>query len=453
MLVTAPSRAFADNPLEGTSAAETKACIAPDGNGQDGKGLTVRIVGCTKEIIFKAVEKILPDVSKEVDDVINTACLLLVLVSGIMVLGGRSPPYRELLLNLARIAFVITVTTNVVSNFKTIVGVMDSLIEITTLFDESTMKEVISKNCEVQDNLFGSNNEVSPVWFGIDCALDTIIGGINTGTSINQGAVGFIVTALFSGALGVMVAALGAALIFIMLYALGQALYIYITAIVAISLLVIVAPLFVPCILFNFIMQPVVLFAYLSMLLVALGHVVFTGETSIYKVVAGIDNGGNFGATVSSYYVSDNLGATTMNVNPAKSRVSGGGTVDQGPLGKQTAMSPCGTGGSMFTCLGITPKFDQELAADARAFFKIDQPIKVINWNAAAGSEMEILIAFLSAAMTAYIFLELLKHMPYIGAAVSNSSGGVPVFGTGNLSPTDNVVVKNLQQAFGGGGK
>jgi len=422
-------------------------CINPDGNGNDGKGITVRIVGCVKDLIFDAAEKPMKAVLKVAQPTINIMTVLLVLISGIMIMGARSPPMVEVAKNFAKVVFVVAVTANIMTYFDRITDELDRLVEAVTLINEGDLKDIVGAECPVPDD-----PTVSVVWYGLDCMLDRLVGGVSSSSTLKQGIISLLIACLFAGGMGFLIALLGGFLVFTFIYAVTQALFVYITAIVAIAMLVIVSPLFIPCILFrstqgyftawlgmlfNFFMQPVVLFAYLSMLMLSLGYVLFTSETSIYKTLGG------GGLSSTGHTERATLVSTDVNVNPKTSGITPSGSSSQGLAGQPAAYP--------LLNLLTDPKFEKDFGLNAQSFFKVSQPVQRVKWS--DGQKLQVLISFLSAALTAYIMLELLRSMPYIGNAISKGQGGFESLGTGSISPTDNVIAKNVQSLFSGIGR
>src|SRR5690606_3294993 len=89
------------------------------------------------------------------------------------------------------------------------------------------------------------------IWVYVDCALATLIGGILPGVSLTSGLLGFLVASLFSGATGAIIALMGFLLVVQLLVAIARAVYIYLTAYMAFSLMVVISPFFIPLILFR----------------------------------------------------------------------------------------------------------------------------------------------------------------------------------------------------------
>ena len=473
MLASAPSLAFAAN-TAALNPASARDCITATNN----TGLTVRIVGCTKQIILDATDTVANVVADYAGEVVPLLATLSILFIGVMLMGGHAQ-WNEALLAVVRIAFVTVIIADISTYFTFITDILDEMTNMVTIFNAADIKSFINASCTAIEDAPEPFNSVSPVWFGVDCAIDTIVGGISTG--ISNGMLGFFTTALFSGTIGAVIALAGAFMVYYVFIMLSQALFVYISALVAIALLVIISPLCIPAILFNstrqyftawlgmlfnFVLQPIILFAYLSMMMVAMGNVVFMGENSIVKVVtsgqvdlAQANNAQTFGKYVAKAYTKKSLASAAININPEKASQELGEaelarTGNEGNVLR--SQITCGDN-SGTDCLGTKPKYNESKAISEQNWLKIDQPVNVLDWERLGGVDEEyilkVLISVLSALITIFIFLELLKQLPYIGNAISGGGEGIPAFGTGKFAASENAVLKNLQAVFSGGGK
>ena len=256
-------------------------------------------------------------------------------------------------------------------------------------------------------------------------------------------------------------------------------------------LMVLVSPLFIPLILFratksyfarwlrltaSFIIQPIILFAYLTMLLAAFDTVVFNGPNSLYHAIAGNaannacfsigswlmgGNGGAWGADLprcnqgvcDPAMPGDCASGQCINVNPATgfgicssphpgaycSQALGGQAVTIGAqqVAQTFNLAPDDTGmmGSLGRVVGASGLDWQNgvlrsMGVDQAhpSLMRVDWPMTNVDWNwlatttGAPSVTYYILNLFIVAFMTlatGYIFLTMLDSLPFISAAIS----------------------------------
>jgi len=439
---------------------------------ENGTGLTHRIATCIKTQLIDAATEVASDVYGEVADVINKMATLAVLIAGLAMLGGHRPVWEGPFATAVKVAVVTTIVTNIGAYTNILFDIIEDLVDVVTF-----VPEVVC-----YDPGAGGGGGASKMWHVVDCELDMLMGGINSELDIRKGLVGFLTNALVSGGVGAFVAVMGALLIVMFLMTLIQSLYIFVTAYIALALLMAVCPIFLPMLLFggtrryfdswlsmlfSFILQPVALFAYHSVMLVAFDILIFSGDQSLYSVITkGQSNNNNF-TSIGAYiegkdaYVEGSFFDTTVNIDPNMSQEVLKNEVTelpgyQGPTVKFDEPAGCEGVKNLIDCIGTDYVENNELVRNAQQFFKIDQPVSALDWEKLAGGEpdeyiQEVAIAFLSAAITAYILFSLLHKLPYIGAGISGNSAGVPLFGQGALEPSNNLMKKHLSSMISGG--
>lgn len=461
-------------------------------------GLTKRLVLCIKETIIYGTYKVLVPISDFFSKIIAIVLTLTVALWGVRTATGNRDNvlHKSLLVLAVKIGVVVVFTANFAQDVFDPHGtrgglfgmMMDGIEEILGF-----VTSYISFSTLIKCPAYASTSTGSAiVWDRVDCALETLIGGIfpingrPPGYSLVLGITGFLVLCLFSGPIGVFIALAGFYLIYKLLMALVRALYIYIMAYTAFALMVLISPIFITLILFrttigyfekwyrlciSFILQPIFLFAYLAMLVAAFDSVVFTGPNSLYRVIAGTqmdgkklgypdlftrppDNPADFfvmgeklnNASVGGkpVYAEDNQGNMAIKIDPEQVRRTFGLPVarDAGPVdvvGEIASNAPnWDNPNGIFGYLNPGVK---------KNFFKIDIPNKRIDWNVLAqwssgaancdaictsNYVSRLILAIIMAVIVAYIFFAMLDYLPFIGTGLASDSASFPVLGIKN---------------------
>lgn len=149
----------------------------------------------------------------------------------------------------------------------------------------------------------GTNDEIPNIWARWDCLFSKFLGFV--GGYAAAGIIGFISSWFFKGGVGVaMFFGIGYVIMTILLMAM-RIVYSYIVAIVAVSFIYLLAPLFVPMIFFGqtyqkfatwlklmlaYLLQPMLLALFSILVLTALEFTIFVGPTSLYAAITGNSN-------------------------------------------------------------------------------------------------------------------------------------------------------------------
>jgi hypothetical protein len=483
-------------------------------------GFTKRIVICVKETIITAVYDNLLEISEFFASTIAICCTFAILMWGVQMVGGTATaPGRDAMVLGLKIGGVILFTANFGESvfdpsgtqgglFGLLLDAMEGMLGlVVTYVDISPSVECEYWPMDPGSPFFDSS---LAIWDAVDCSIDSLMGGIFTPISISAGLIGFLVAAFFSSAAGFFIAILGVVLIVMLLLSIARAVYIFITGYMAFALMVLVSPIFITLLLFNgtkayfekwlkltigFMLQPVFIFAYLIMLLAAFDTIVYTGERSLYRAIAGnlIDDPAYFrgvGQWANDYGVY--VGASTGDFGVQSdydSRCSedvNTPTCSGSTYLKKTEAGPRGPVGEIVN-EGVGER-QTEIYRSLKAI-KIDVPIQTIDWdwmliiskyddppaqmealNAQIAYQsanhgapppandplnyvqgyylpyiINIMISGLMAVVTGYIFMTMLKYLPFIGSGISGETLSMPTFGVGKFAPPGQGAMTGLQ--------
>lgn len=445
-----------------------------------GFGLTRRIVPCIKENIIEAVYYFLVPFSQYMANFVAAACTLAVVLWGALMAAGKATaPVRDLAVTCMKIGAVVMFTSNFAGAFGLFLDAIEDMLGYVASFAGYNT----NWNCPMF-----SDPASLYIWDRVDCALETLVGGVFSTFTLSGGIVGFLITCLFSSYVGFFIAILGFYLIMQFLFAVARAMYIFISAYIAFSIMVLISPIFIPLVLFQasksyfekwlrlttgFMLQPIFLFAYLAMLLIAFDEVVYTGQYSLWRIIAPsyLVDDPNFSLgdflLYSGVYAADSKSSSAIKIDPGavQRRFANPQNIDTGTLGTigNTVAGPSDWntgpyGGGIMNSLGLGNSPD-----DLR-FFKVDVNTNGIRWEVLAAWNsypatwyspsdswdvtdylIDLFSRFIMAVITCYIFMILLDQLPFIGAAIAGKPVGLPTFGVGRMAPPGAGFMNNLR--------
>lgn len=279
--------------------------LAQEGSGPTegcnmGQGLVGPIVNCVTAPLEDAATTLFSQLYVALEPAIAGFLVLAVVGFGLKIAsGGVRRPFAEIGVMVAKLAAVIYVLEEFPAWYPEMLKVMEDLLGIVT---EPLLNGVIA--CPEATATTGGISAADNVWARIDCILGTMFG---VGTIITGGSVvaGGLLTTFMGNAfnmtdIGVMVAMAGFGMGLSLFLSVGRAVIGFIAAKLVIAFLVGLAPLFMPFIMlrgtftyFNkwvmgilsYMIQPMVLLAFLCMFIVSLDYAVFRGDYSIATVL------------------------------------------------------------------------------------------------------------------------------------------------------------------------
>jgi hypothetical protein len=503
-----------------------------------GPGLTRRIMPCVKETLLNATNMMLIPFSQYMATTVTVVCTLAIALLGGLLIGGKTTaPFKDSLVLLLKLALISTFSFNFGGFLGLVLNSMDSMLGLfanTIIFSGTFAYSDVIQECPYfrsnPDNYYfgwvvpgrGWTIQQDPpllqIWDGVDCALNSIMGGINSNFSLTMGITGFLLACMGSNMLGFIIGFMGFRLVIQMLWALIRSLYIFIAAYMGICLMVLVSPLFIPAVAFQatrgyferwlktfigFIVQPLILFAYLAMLLTAFDVVIFSGPNSLVKTMIGpdaddpnfrrsyVEGGlGGFGGWMmaNGAYARDYKAPLAVNIHAKRAKMRkdamlAADTMDAGAGGirasrlVRTSEDPTDTMSidtnkqrALLKRLGLGGLVARDAPPGAPMqdkplnYFEFNLPVQVVDWAFLAGQNgfdpenedsvldymLRVFIAFLMAMITGYVFIELLETLPLIGNGIASGSGVVEerALGSGGLAkmgPPGTDFMKNLK--------
>lgn len=300
-----PSYSMAIAAITGDCPADPNAVVA---NCDCYPGLANRMVGCIRQTLHNAAERYFdPDtgIHGAVSDGITGLLVFGVVIYGVMMAAGMVEKINRdsvtLLLKIACIGYFVVNTQMLYDMFLVII---DSL--ATEVFSFSSTTSVL-----------GPCMAKATIWERMDCMVDSIIGikistitsssfqGFNqnlAGDMLQRGMIGTFFQLMKSSSFGFVIGLMGFFFIYAMLFYLVRVLFAFLMSFMSLTFLMIIGPIFIPLVMFRVTkqyfdkwvrliiascLQPILLVAFVTFGVAALDLVIFTGSTSVMRVIAG----------------------------------------------------------------------------------------------------------------------------------------------------------------------
>ncbi len=453
-----------------------------------GSGLTRRVIPCIKENILEATNTFLTPFSVYIADAVAAACTLAVALWGTLLVTGKAQaPTSGFFVLAIKIGAVVLFTSNFGGLFPALLDSLDYMLGVVGNYVINISGLMTNPLCVVPA---GDPVEMM-VWNGMDCLIETLVGGIFSPFSLALGLTGFIFACLFSGSIGFFIAMLGFYMVSQFLFIVARALYIFLSAYIAFAIMVIISPLIIPTILFtatkgyfdkwvrltsSFIIQPIILFAYLSMLAATYNAVVFTAPYSLAYSLAGSD-AGNPGFNIGGWLINKGIYGEKSHMGKAveidpKEIIKNLGKaedLDSGVLatiGERVGASEAQWKSGIFDFLGV----GNSGLADLR-HFKIDVPTTAVDWltltvinnvvfppaHPDAGQPdvityiTQLLLSLAMCCIMVFIMNTLLSFLPFISASILGQPLAMNPMGVGKMAPPGSKAMNNLGNTMGKG--
>ncbi len=280
----------------------------------DGVWLTEAIVDCISYTVREAFTIFITTLYPKISAIVGACVTLAVVIFGTLVASGMiEKSSRDTFVTLFKVACVtyFVQTSTVLWLYDASQGTMDELTGIVWTFGETAGADELCVDT-------GGGGSAGTIWDSVDCALDVIIGlkgvqdgGAAAGTGdtrteggagIGRGLIAFFMMNMANPGFGFFIGLMGLYIIWSFLMALIKAIHTYLASILAISFMFLLSPLFISVLLFkktrqyfdkwcrmigSFILQPVILFAFLSLFMTALDYVLVSGERSLLNAACG----------------------------------------------------------------------------------------------------------------------------------------------------------------------
>lgn len=401
---------------------------------RDGVYLSEYIVTCVRTVVTDAFANFIAGFYPAVEDAIGAAVTLAVLFLGAgLATGMIEKTSRDSFIVLVKIASVLYFV-----QVSTVMWVYESGLDTMSGFTDTVFQfGAGSTDGRCKDN--------DTLWDRVDCMLDAIIGlreeedadapeatgGEETG--IARGMLHFFFSNAFSSGIGLVIGLLGLYVMFSFVMAVIKSIHTYLSAILGMAFILMVMPLFVPFILFkstrnffdkwyriavSFILQPVLLFGFLSLMMIAFEHMLVDGPNSMLCIAMGEDACTEH--AISRYYENHGIYKST--------------TLDQyhdvgfpEERAAEFSQSLRGVGPRM-----ASDRLMSEMGPEAlQTFFTTSRHFDAVDYErladlVGASDEAEIqerlVLSTITLALASFVFLTMLNYIP---AMATDLAGGV----------------------------
>lgn len=414
---------------------------------QDNAYLTEYIVTCVKTVMHDVFSEFVNGFYPYVFGAGQVALILAVTIFGVMIATGAveksSRDSFVLLFKLSCVLFFMKPST-VEEIYGMGIDSMDAMTEIVYTYG----RDWNSQRC--YDNY--------TLWDRVDCMLDVIIGivrqedlaaagksmsssgGSTTSQGVSRGLLYFFFTNMTASSVGFLIGALGFYVTYTFLFALVKSIHTYLAAIMGLSFLLIFMPMFVPMVMFkatrsyfdkwmriavSFILQPVILFAFLSLMMIAMDTMLISGENSFLKTAMGDDadkRNSNINETLDGKGVyTKGAAGNYLQHSDASAGISDPKRTQTGALGVRVEEGASEgqpnrlANDGNFSGLKTTYKtLDYEKLKDA------------VNCGSAEKCMEKLGLSIITIALTCFVFTSMLNYIPNMAADLSGGVYEVP---------------------------
>jgi len=278
----------------------------------DFPGISNRIVKCVRTTLSNASDRFFTGFYPMISRAVTAFITLGVIVYGVMMAMGMVEKIgRDSIVLLLKIAFVAYFVQNTDMLYEWVVSAMDSLSN--SMFSFSNVSHPTAPVCMVK----------ASIWERLDCLMDTMF-GIKTsaaagapaaaggtdatsnenlsGHGLARGMIAFFSSALVSSVPGFIIGIIGFMFMYTMLFFLVKVLFTFLMSYMALLFLMILAPIFIPLVIFkvtkqyfdNWVkliiscaLQPVIIVTFVSFAVAGIDVAVFSGDKSFVRTIAG----------------------------------------------------------------------------------------------------------------------------------------------------------------------
>lgn len=299
-------------------------------------GVTNRIVTCVRTTLQDVMigdgsegsSSFFGDFYALVQKMIAGFLTLAVIIYGILAAYGMmEKPSRDAMMFVVKFAFVTFFILRVDWMYTELTGVMDTMGQAVVGFApaqegvEADRQSVCLR--EMVEATDANEADYTAPWMGMDCLIDSVIGinmvdasktaiGGDTskevgnrlldGTGLARGLLAFLFSSMGTSILGLIVAVIGFLFVYSMVFLIAKALFTYLMGYLGITVLMIVAPIFIPLVLFrktkeffdrwmklviSFTLQPILVLIFITFSIMAVDYAMFSGKYSVVYRIAG----------------------------------------------------------------------------------------------------------------------------------------------------------------------
>lgn len=404
------------------------------------KGIIERVVMCIKDTVRKTIYRFFNEFYPYVAHYTPIGATLAITLFGVYTVSpmGLEKPGRDAFMLLFKITLVVYLVDKVPMMYDWTVDSMDDATDIVFQFG----KGGDGLKCQ----------EGQTLWERVDCMLDMLVGfktkemAKGSGGNFEQlqrGFQSFFFHSASSSPMGAAIGLLGAYMTYALLLGILKAVMIYTLAYIAIAFVFVFGPIFIPMAMFKFTkeyfdkwvrilisyaIQPVIVFAYLSFCMIALDTMIYSGKGSFCAAIAGAEECKKKDFNLMDYIDNKNkaLKKDNPNVTTAINTAYDSETPATDPKSKDKGFIP------RVKSMPHAPKNNFQLIRQEQFTTDVDwcklndarkPPPKQKVSDKCKNMQLFVLSSAITAAMTMYIFITMLKYIPTLAADLAGEVG------------------------------
>lgn len=301
---------------------------------KDYPGLTNRIAACIRLTMQDIAYTYFDGFYQIVKDAISAFVVLAVVIYGVLVAAGMIEKFgRDMVVLAIKISMVFYFTTNVQQLYDWDITIMDAAgSAVVSFVPQSGTPDGVTDASRIvcMQNMINqaakptTGDPVVGPWLAMDCLIDTVIGikvpvdnqgGNPPGAKkwwndnlsdqdrgLSRGMLAFFFSSAQTSVMGMLIAIIGFIFLYSLVFLIVKSLFTYLGGYIGITFLMILAPMFIPLVLFrqtkeyfdkwlkmiiSFTLQPVVMLIFIVMTIIAVDLVMFSGDYSVMYKIAG----------------------------------------------------------------------------------------------------------------------------------------------------------------------
>lgn len=436
----------------GDASLSNTAASCPSGTvdlvGPSGFSVFTFIIPCVRAQFEEISDALMVNFFSYIEGAYEAAIVLAVAIYGILLLMGLiEKAGRDTFVFVLKVGAVLWYVTSMDDILQLMLAIMDGMVDIVTQFSAFDT----SDRCPASD----------AIWVRMDCTVDLII-GVGAPETLANGLLAFFFSSFISGAIGALIGIIGVLFTFYLFMGMLKAAFTYLMAVLGIIFLMMIGGMFVPLIFFTkatkgyfdkwvgmlaaLVLQPIILFAYLNVALSALDVVIYSGDDSIYRAIAGQDADISEGFTINQHMMSNDVykpdggvsivadlnqiayetAQTTEDAEEGSGNMSEAMVIEECEAGVTDCVDGAafGTSSENYQMRLALPEIDWVLLAEAR-----EPPITGSDEKKNDEMLVSLLSAFLVAGLAAYVFLTLMDFIPTMAVDLAGGVHQAPMIG------------------------
>lgn len=261
-----------------------------------------RIVHCIETMIKGAAKSFLEGFMPVYESIVLALMVLAVTIyGGLTIVGAIQRPIGQSFILLFKISAVAFFAIQFGNSIDWVFSIMQGLMQVVTAYTPvSSGLSFCSDDGNVSAMFEQYQRTELTAWDRVDCMFMNLL-GIGLSRTAAIGIVALLCSFFFLGGLGLMIVVIAAAFVVTLLVSLVRAVKIYLSCMITVAFLVCLSPMFIPLILFeatrgffdkwvkalaNYMVMPIFLFAYLTMMIASFDVLIYRGQNSMYYAIA-----------------------------------------------------------------------------------------------------------------------------------------------------------------------